>query len=152
MVVGKPRARSASRERDFFIRPREAGEGTTRSVVEGASALRSASRPTPLPPPFGRSPFPASRGRISDRTICLNAAPGFRFGSIRATSSPMANFLSHGLVPIAIGAVTVVLLLGLTNMMRGGSGNTSQKLMRWRVLLQFIAIVIIMITIWAMGK
>ncbi len=64
----------------------------------------------------------------------------------------MANFLSHGLVPIAIGAVAVVLLLGLTNMMRGGSGYTSQKLMRWRVLLQFIAIVIIMITIWAMGK
>ena len=33
----------------------------------------------------------------------------------------MANFLSHGLVPIAIGAVAVVLLLGLVNMMRGGS-------------------------------
>ncbi len=53
----------------------------------------------------------------------------------------MANFLSHGLVPIAIGAVAVVLLLGLVNMMRGGSGNTSQKLMRLRVLLQFVAIV-----------
>ena len=64
----------------------------------------------------------------------------------------MSNFLSHGLVPLAIGAVAVVLLLGLVNMMRGGSANTSQKLMRWRVLLQFIAIVIIMITIWAMGK
>jgi len=36
--------------------------------------------------------------------------------------------------------------------MRGGSGNTSQKLMRLRVLLQFIAIVIIMATIWAMGR
>jgi Hypoxia induced protein conserved region len=64
----------------------------------------------------------------------------------------MVNFLSHGLVPIAIGAVAVVLLLGLVNMMRGGSSNTSQKLMRLRVLLQFVAIVVIMITIWAMSK
>jgi hypothetical protein len=64
----------------------------------------------------------------------------------------MASFLSHGLVPIAIGAVAVVLLLGLVNMMRGGSANTSQKLMRLRVLLQFVAIVIIMVTIWVMAK
>ncbi|MGC2077393.1 MAG: twin transmembrane helix small protein, partial [Xanthobacteraceae bacterium] len=42
--------------------------------------------------------------------------------------------------------------LGLINMMRGGSGNTSQKLMRLRVLLQFIAIVVIMLTLWIMGK
>ncbi len=64
----------------------------------------------------------------------------------------MSGFLSHALVPIAIGAVAVVLLLGLVNMMRGGSGNTSQKLMRLRVLLQFIAIVIIMFTIWVTAK
>ena len=64
----------------------------------------------------------------------------------------MSEFLSHGLVPIAIGAVAVVLLFGLINMMRGGSGNTSQKLMRLRVLLQFVAIVIIMVTIWVMAK
>jgi hypothetical protein len=64
----------------------------------------------------------------------------------------MSGFLSHGLVPLAIGAVGVVLLLGLLNMMRGGSGNTSQKLMRLRVLLQFVAIVIIMFTIWMTAK
>jgi hypothetical protein len=64
----------------------------------------------------------------------------------------MSSLLSHGLVPIAIGAVGVVLLLGLVNMMRGGSPNTSQKLMRLRVLLQFVAIVIIMFTIWVMAK
>ena len=64
----------------------------------------------------------------------------------------MANFLSHGLVPIAIGAVAIVLLLGLVNMMRGGSPNTSQRLMRLRVLLQFVAIVVIMATIWIMGR
>jgi hypothetical protein len=64
----------------------------------------------------------------------------------------MANFMSHFAVPVAIGAVAVVLLLGLINMMRGGSGNTSQKLMRLRVLLQFIAIVVIMATVWIMSK
>jgi len=45
---------------------------------------------------------------------------------------------------VAIGAVAVVLLLGLLNMLRGGSANTSQKLMRWRVGLQFIAIIVAM--------
>ena len=64
----------------------------------------------------------------------------------------MANFMSHIGVPIAIGAVAVVLLLGLVNMMRGGSPDTSQRLMRLRVLLQFIAVVIIMGAIWAMGR
>jgi hypothetical protein len=61
----------------------------------------------------------------------------------------MNEFLTYVLVPVAIIAVAVVLLLGLTNMMRGGSPHTSQKLMRLRVLLQFIALVVIMITIWA---
>ena len=37
-------------------------------------------------------------------------------------------------------------------LMRGGSPNLSQRLMRLRVLLQFIAIVIIMLTVWAMGR
>jgi hypothetical protein len=64
----------------------------------------------------------------------------------------MADFMSHVGVPIAIGAVALVLLAGLINMMRGGSGNTSQKLMRLRVLLQFIAIVVIMFTLWVMAK
>jgi hypothetical protein len=64
----------------------------------------------------------------------------------------MSNFMSHYAVPVAIGAVAVVLALGLINMMRGGSPNTSQKLMRMRVLLQFVAIVVIMATIWAMGR
>jgi hypothetical protein len=64
----------------------------------------------------------------------------------------MGQFMSQYIVPIAIGAVAVVLVLGLINMMRGGSPNTSQKLMRLRVLLQFVAIIIIMVTIWAMGR
>ncbi|MGZ5813773.1 MAG: twin transmembrane helix small protein [Xanthobacteraceae bacterium] len=60
--------------------------------------------------------------------------------------------MALALVPIAIGAVAVVLVLGLANMVRGGSPHKSQKLMRLRVLLQFIAIIVIMLTIWAMGK
>jgi hypothetical protein len=63
----------------------------------------------------------------------------------------MASFLGTFIVPIAVAAVAVVLLLGLLNMMRGGSPNRSQKLMRLRVLLQFVAIVVIMITVWATG-
>ena len=62
----------------------------------------------------------------------------------------MSNFMSHFLVPAAIVAVAIVLLLGLINMMRGGSPNRSQKLMRLRVLLQFVAIIVIMATIWIM--
>jgi hypothetical protein len=64
----------------------------------------------------------------------------------------MSGFMSHYLVPVAIGAVAVVLLLGLINMMRGGSPNVSQRLMRLRVLLQFVAIIVIMATIWVMGR
>ena len=58
--------------------------------------------------------------------------------------------LLNNLVPIAIAAVAIVLVLGLINMMRGGSPNTSQRLMRMRVLLQFIAIIVIMAAVWAM--
>jgi len=60
--------------------------------------------------------------------------------------------MSHFVVPAAIIAVAIVLLLGLINMMRGGSPNRSQQLMRLRVLLQFVAIIVIMATIWAMGR
>ncbi|MEW6640825.1 MAG: twin transmembrane helix small protein [Pseudomonadota bacterium] len=64
----------------------------------------------------------------------------------------MTTFLSHILLPVAVAAVAVVLLLGLVNMMRGGSPNTSQRLMRLRVLLQFVAIVIAMTAVWVMGR
>ena len=49
---------------------------------------------------------------------------------------------------VAVGAVAVVLLMGLWNMMRGGSPNRSQALMRMRVLLQFIAIVVAMTALY----
>ena len=64
----------------------------------------------------------------------------------------MTSFLSSVLLPIMVAAVAIVLLLGLINMMRGGSPSRSQNLMRLRVLLQFVAIVITMVVVWAMGR
>ena len=64
----------------------------------------------------------------------------------------MASFLGSIILPLAVVAVAIVLLLGLINMMRGGSPNRSQNLMRLRVLLQFVAIVITMLAVWAMGR
>ena len=61
---------------------------------------------------------------------------------------PERQLISDYLGYIAVGAVFVVLLLGLFNMFRGGSSNTSQKLMRWRVGLQFLAIVILMLGLY----
>jgi hypothetical protein len=54
------------------------------------------------------------------------------------------------LVDIAIAIVFVVLCLGLFTLMKGGeTGRTwSNKLMRIRVLAQFVAIVIIMVVLY----
>jgi hypothetical protein len=60
--------------------------------------------------------------------------------------------IMFNLVPLATGAVAVVLVLGLFNLLRGGSANTSQKLMRWRVGLQFLAIVVIMAAVFLSGR
>lgn len=70
----------------------------------------------------------------------------------RCYVATMAAFLSKLLLPIALGSVALVLLMGLVNMMRGGSPNTSQRLMRLRVLLQFVAICITMFALWVMGR
>jgi len=58
------------------------------------------------------------------------------------------NSFFYYLIPIALAAVALVLLLGLFNMLRGGSPERSQKLMRMRVLLQFAAIVIMMAALY----
>ncbi len=49
---------------------------------------------------------------------------------------------------IVMAAVVIVLIRGLANMLRGGSGNTSNKLMQARVVLQFIALVFILLALW----
>jgi Hypoxia induced protein conserved region len=64
----------------------------------------------------------------------------------------MAQFMTLYGVPLAVGAVALVLVLGLVNMMRAGSSSRSQTLMRWRVGLQFVAIIVIMLTIWLSGR
>jgi len=63
----------------------------------------------------------------------------------------MSHSLSNVIVGIAVGTVAITLLLGLVNMMRGGSANTTQNLMRWRVGLQFGAILIILGVLWLRG-
>ena len=50
-------------------------------------------------------------------------------------------------VTIAILAVAVVLVLGFANLLRQQAGDTSQRLMRWRVGLQFLAIVIVVVVV-----
>ncbi|MCR9139589.1 MAG: twin transmembrane helix small protein [Alphaproteobacteria bacterium] len=62
----------------------------------------------------------------------------------------MANFLFY-LTLVVMAAVVFVLIRGLFNMMRGGSGNLSNKLMQMRVLLQFIAVVLIVAILWITG-
>ena len=59
--------------------------------------------------------------------------------------------LSNIGVAVAVGAVALVLVLGLVNMLRQGSANRSQTLMRWRVGLQFLAIVVIVLVLWTRG-
>ncbi len=60
--------------------------------------------------------------------------------------------LVNALVPVALAAVALILLLGLWNMTRGGDPNRSQRLMRWRVVLQLIAICIVMTAIYLGGS
>lgn len=55
---------------------------------------------------------------------------------------------SRVLITAALLAVLLVLLAGLWNMLRGKSPNLSQKLMRWRVGLQFLAIVLMMTLVY----
>lgn len=56
--------------------------------------------------------------------------------------------IPNTIVSVAVGAVAVVLLAGLVNMLRGGSANRSQQLMRLRVILQFLAIIVLVGVMW----
>ena len=62
----------------------------------------------------------------------------------------MADFLYY-LILVVMAAVVFVLIRGLFNMMRGGSGNLSSKLMQLRVALQLIAVVLIVVVLWITG-
>jgi hypothetical protein len=52
---------------------------------------------------------------------------------------------------IVMGLVVLVLIRGLFNMLKSGSGNTSNKLMRMRLILQAVAVALIMLTLWLTG-
>ena len=69
----------------------------------------------------------------------------------RARPRAIIPMSSNTLVLVACLAVAAVLLLGLGNMLRGGSANLSQRLMRLRVVLQLVAIVVIMGVLWWRG-
>ena len=60
--------------------------------------------------------------------------------------------LTAYIIPVALAAVTLVLFAGLWNMLRGGNPNLSQTLMRWRVVLQFIALCLVMAAIYFSGR
>jgi hypothetical protein len=61
--------------------------------------------------------------------------------------------LSNILVFVAAAAVFAVLLAGFINMFRGGAGapQRSQTLMRWRVGLQFLALLIALAVLYFRG-
>ena len=59
----------------------------------------------------------------------------------------MDSLLRYGAM-IAMAAVAFVLFLGLRNLMRGGDGNYSNKMMQLRIFLQFVALVLIVATIY----
>jgi Hypoxia induced protein conserved region len=72
----------------------------------------------------------------------MRATGGGRTGSF---AKAMGTAFSY-VITIALIAVLAVLLFGFWNMLRG-SPQTSQKLMRWRVILQFVAIIIIVLAV-----
>jgi hypothetical protein len=58
------------------------------------------------------------------------------------------DFVLKAFTSIALLVVLLVVLAGFWNMMRGGNSNRSQMLMRWRVGLQFLAIVVMMAMVY----
>jgi Hypoxia induced protein conserved region len=83
--------------------------------------------------------------------IIAFVAVGLYFGYDKLTqtisqtslSSDLTTLASYAIL-IALAAVGSVLLLGLWSMVSGASLNTSQRVMRWRVVLQFIALCLVM--------
>jgi hypothetical protein len=59
----------------------------------------------------------------------------------------MPDVLFH-MTTVATVAVLIVLGFGLRTMLKGDSPNASQKFMRWRVGLQFVAIIVIMAAVY----
>lgn len=58
------------------------------------------------------------------------------------------NNIALLLSPLAVLLVFIVLCLGLWNMTKGDNPNLSQKFMRWRVILQFAAVCVLMTAVY----
>lgn len=58
--------------------------------------------------------------------------------------------MGNALAAVAVGVVFVVLCLGLYTLWKGGavSATWSNRLMRIRILAQFIAVIIVMAVLW----
>ena len=59
------------------------------------------------------------------------------------------------LIPVSLASVAFVLAAGIINMWRGGgeaAASRSQMLMRWRVILQAAAVVLVMLAIYFLGR
>ena len=63
----------------------------------------------------------------------------------------MANILFI-LAPIAMVIVVIILGAGLLNMARGGDNARAQKLMRYRILAQFAAVIIMLAALYLAGR
>jgi len=68
-----------------------------------------------------------------------------------STQIDLTTLVSYTIM-IALAVVATVLLLGLWDMVSGRSLNTSQRVMRWRVVLQFIAICLVMAALYLSAK
>lgn len=62
------------------------------------------------------------------------------------------NAILFYIILLLMGVVAVILGMGLVNMIRGGSANRSQTLMRWRVIVQFAAVVAMVLALVLFGK
>ena len=61
------------------------------------------------------------------------------------------SYIVSILVLLTVFSVAAILIAGLINMSRNGSISISQKLMRWRVGVQFVAVCLIMASLYLSG-
>jgi hypothetical protein len=62
--------------------------------------------------------------------------------------SRVLDFASYA----SVFAVAVVLVLGLRTLLQGNNANASQTFMRWRIGLQAVAIVVLMLAVWLVRR
>ena len=62
------------------------------------------------------------------------------------------NIAVNVVLVLALAAVAIILGMGLWNMFKGGDGNTSQKLMRARVIAQAVALILLLGALFFFGR